>query len=190
MNYRRGCSLPPAVKFLFDLLDTQAKELNLTDPEVLHTWKNNSLPLRFWINIIKNPNFIFDVSKSGIVDSCLSVVAQLFMDSCSVSEQVLGKDSPSNKLLYAREIPGYRQEVEKFYSDIQASPAPTPQELSKFFADLSAEHGHEFNGDHALQELYDYIRRYQDQLQDALEESELSSLASKLEHVIATISDD
>ena len=36
-----------------------------------------SLPLRFWINIIKNPNFIFDVSKSGIVDSCLSVVAQV-----------------------------------------------------------------------------------------------------------------
>lgn len=190
MKYRRGCSLPPAVKFLFDLLDTQARELNLSDPEVLHTWKNNSLPLRFWINIIKNPNFIFDVCKSAIVDSCLSVVAQLFMDSCSVSEHVLGKDSPSNKLLYAREIPGYRQDVERFYSDIQASPAPTPQELSKFFSDFSMEHSQEFDGDSALQELYDYVRKYQDQLQDALEESELSPLASKLEHVIATISDD
>ena len=41
MRYRRGgSSLPPVVKFLFDLLDAQAKELNLTDPEVLHTWKN------------------------------------------------------------------------------------------------------------------------------------------------------
>ncbi|XP_015768731.1 PREDICTED: plexin-C1-like [Acropora digitifera] len=77
MRYRRGgSSLPPVVKFLFDLLDAQAKELNLTDPEVLHTWKNNSLPLRFWINTIKNPNFIFDVCKSAIVGSCLSVVAQ------------------------------------------------------------------------------------------------------------------
>ncbi|KAK2550072.1 Plexin-A4 [Acropora cervicornis] len=176
MRYRRGgSSLPPVVKFLFDLLDAQAKELNLTDPEVLHTWKNNSLPLRFWINTIKNPNFIFDVCKSAIVDSCLSVVAQ---------------DSPSNKLLYAREIPGYRQEVERFYSDIQASPALTPQELSAFLADVSKEHGQEFNADHALQELYEYVKRYQDQLQEALEESELSSLASKLEHVIATISDD
>lgn len=190
MNRRGGSGLPPVIKFLFDLLDAQAKELNLTDPEVLHTWKNNSLPLRFWINIIKNPNFIFDVCKSTIVDSCLSVIAQLFMDSCSVSEQVLDKDSPSNKLLYAREIPGYRQEVERFYADIQASPAPTPQELSRFFTDLSTEHGHEFNADHALQELYDYVKRYQDQLQEALEDSELSSLASKLEHVIATISDD
>lgn len=190
MRYRRGSSMPPAVKFLFDLLDTQAKELNLSDAEVLHTWKNNSLPLRFWINIIKNPNFIFDVSKSAIVDSCLSVVAQLFMDSCSVSEHVLGKDSPSNKLLYAREIPGYRQEVEKFYADLQAAPAPSPQELSNFFTDLSIAHGHEFNSDQALSELHDYVRKYQDQLQEALEESELSSLASKLEHVIATISDD
>ncbi|XP_068690006.1 plexin-A1-like isoform X2 [Montipora foliosa] len=189
-NCRGGSSLPPVIKVLFDLLDAQAKELNLTDPEVLRTWKNNSFPVRFWINIIKNPTFIFDVCKSTIVDSCLSVIAQLFMDSFSVSEQVLGKDSPSNKLLYAREIPGYRQEVERFYADIQASPAPTPEELSRFFTDLSTEHGQEFNADHALQELYDYVKRYQDQLQEALEDSELSSLASKLEHVIATISDD
>lgn len=29
---------------------------------------------------------------------------------------------------------------------------------------FAQEHGHEFNSDHALQELYDYIRRYQDQV--------------------------
>lgn len=29
---------------------------------------------------------------------------------------------------------------------------------------FAQEHGHEFNGDHALQELYDYVRRYQDQV--------------------------
>ena len=38
---RRGTPIPIAIKFLFDLLDEQARELNLTDPEVLHTWKNN-----------------------------------------------------------------------------------------------------------------------------------------------------
>lgn len=26
------------------------------------------------------------------------------------------------------------------------------------------EHGHEFNADHALQELYEYVKRYQDQV--------------------------
>lgn len=50
-----------------------------------------SLPLRFWVNIIKNPEFVFDIHKSNIVDSCLSVIAQTFMDSCSTVEHRLGK---------------------------------------------------------------------------------------------------
>jgi len=52
-----------------------------------------SLLLRFWVNIIKNPNFVYDIHKPSIVDSCLSVVAQTFMDSCSTSEHRLGKVS-------------------------------------------------------------------------------------------------
>lgn len=55
-----------------------------------------SLPLRFWVNLIKNPNFVFDIHKSNIVDSCLSVVAQTFMDSCSTSDHRLGKVLPCN----------------------------------------------------------------------------------------------
>ena len=45
---------------------------------------------RFWVNLIKNPNFVFDLGKSNIVDSCLSVVAQTFMDACSTSDHQLG----------------------------------------------------------------------------------------------------
>ena len=52
---------------------------------------NSSLPLRFWVNIIKNPEFVFDIHKSHITDSCLSVIAQTFMDSCSTMEHRLGK---------------------------------------------------------------------------------------------------
>jgi len=52
---------------------------------------DGSLLLRFWVNVIKNPEFLFDVQKTPIVDSCLSVVAQIFMDSCSTHEQRLGK---------------------------------------------------------------------------------------------------
>jgi len=36
------------------------------------------------------------------------------MDSCSVSEQKLGKDSSSSKLLYARDIPKYRKWVDRY----------------------------------------------------------------------------
>jgi hypothetical protein len=72
-----------------------------------------SLPLRFWVNVIKNPQFVFDIHKSSITDACLSVVAQTFMDSCSTSEHRLGKDSPSTKLLYAKDIPNYKSWVER-----------------------------------------------------------------------------
>ena len=95
-------ALPPAIKWLFDLLDEAARKHNIQDPEVVHAWKSNSLPLRFWVNFIKNPDFMFDINKTTTLDSCLSVIAQTFMDSCSTAEHRLGKDSPSNKLLFAK----------------------------------------------------------------------------------------
>ena len=46
---------------MFDFLDEQAMDCGIVDPEVTHAWKSNSLPLRFWVNLIKNPDFIFDM---------------------------------------------------------------------------------------------------------------------------------
>lgn len=66
------------------------------------------------MNFIKNPDFIFDIDKTPTVDSCLSVIAQTFMDSCSTSDHRLGKDSPSNKLLFAKDIPQYRETVLRY----------------------------------------------------------------------------
>ncbi|MBN3323605.1 PLXA3 protein, partial [Atractosteus spatula] len=109
----RGSALPLAIKYMFDFLDEQADRRQISDPDVRHTWKSNCLPLRFWVNVIKNPQFVFDIHKSSITDACLSVVAQTFMDSCSTSEHRLGKDSPSNKLLYAKDIPNYKTWVER-----------------------------------------------------------------------------
>ena len=70
-----------------------------------------SLQLRFWVNLIKNPDILFDINKSGTVDACLSIIGQTLIDACSVSEQTLTKDSPSNKLLYAKDIPTYKEWV-------------------------------------------------------------------------------
>lgn len=42
----RGSALPLAIKYMFDFLDDQALHHGITDPEVVHTWKSNSLPLR------------------------------------------------------------------------------------------------------------------------------------------------
>lgn len=50
-----------------------------------------SLPLRFWVNILKNPQFVFDIDKTDHMDACLSVIAQAFIDACSISDLQLGK---------------------------------------------------------------------------------------------------
>ena len=74
---------------------------------------HHSLPLRFWVNLIKNPDLIFDTYKSETVDACLSIIGQTLMDACSVSEHQLTKDSPSSKLLYAKDIPTYKEWVSR-----------------------------------------------------------------------------
>jgi hypothetical protein len=123
-----------------------------------------SLPLRFWVNFIKNPDFIFDVNKTTTVDCCLSVIAQTLMDSCSTSEHRLGKDSPSNKLLFAKDIPNYREMVSHFYCDIQMLPQITDQEMSTAMQQLSVSQIGEFDVVSALKELYIYVNKYSEQV--------------------------
>ncbi|KAG9352801.1 hypothetical protein JZ751_017377 [Albula glossodonta] len=141
----RGSALPLAIKYMFDFLDEQADKHNIYDMDVRHTWKSNCLPLRFWVNVIKNPQFVFDIHKNSITDACLSVVAQTFMDSCSTSEHRLGKDSPSNKLLYAKDIPNYKSWVERYYADISRLPAISDQDMNAYLAEQARLHSTEFN---------------------------------------------
>uniref|UniRef100_A0A8D3CE43 Plexin-B1 n=1 Tax=Scophthalmus maximus TaxID=52904 RepID=A0A8D3CE43_SCOMX len=177
--------VPLAVKYFFDLLDEQALQHNITDPETIHIWKTNSLPLRFWINILKNPQFIFDVQTSDHVDAVLSVIAQTFMDSCTIADHKLGRDSPINKLLYARDIPRYKQMVERYYADIRQTISASDQEMNSALAELS-----HVNCLVALHELYKYINKYYDQIITALEEdatAQKMQLGYRLQQIAAAV---
>lgn len=81
---------------------------------MVHAWKSNALPLRFWVNLIKNPHFVFDIQKPTKIEGCLSVVAQTLMDACSTQDHQLTKDSPSSKLLFAKDIYEYRKWVDEY----------------------------------------------------------------------------
>ncbi|XP_034019275.1 plexin-C1 [Thalassophryne amazonica] len=162
---------PHAVKYFFDFLDAQADNMKLTDPDVLHIWKTNSLPLRFWVNILKNPQFVFDMEKTPHVDGCLSVIAQAFMDSFSLSDTQLGKYSPTNKLLYANDIPKYKQEVKAYYKQVQDEPPITAFEFKEFLLEETKKHENEFNEDAALRELYKYIQQYFIQIKQKLDQT-------------------
>uniref|UniRef100_A0A665THV9 Plexin-B1 n=1 Tax=Echeneis naucrates TaxID=173247 RepID=A0A665THV9_ECHNA len=182
--------VPLAVKYFFDLLDNQALQHNITDPETIHIWKTNSLPLRFWINILKNPQFIFDVHTSDHVDAVLSVIAQTFMDSCTIADHKLGRDSPINKLLYARDIPRYKQMVERYYADIRQTISASDQEMNSALAELSHNYAAEVNGLVALHELYKYINKYYDQIITTLEEDSTAQkmqLGYRLQQIAAAV---
>ncbi|XP_074553927.1 plexin-C1 [Halichoeres trimaculatus] len=162
---------PHAVKHFFDFLDTQADNMKITDPDVMHIWKTNSLPLRFWINILKNPQFVFDIEKTPNLDGCLSVIAQAFMDSFSLSEIQLGKHAPTNKLLYAKDIPKFKQEVKVYYKQIKDQPPITDSEFRDFLQEESKKHENEFNETAALKELFKFIKPYFTEIKEKLDQN-------------------
>ena len=47
------------------------------------------------------------------------------------------QDSPSNKLLFAKDIPRYRAMVSKFYKGIQELPAVSDQEMNQIMTEMS-----------------------------------------------------
>lgn len=48
-----GSALPLAIKYMFDFLDEQADQRQVSDPDVRHTWKSNwyhcALALQGWV---------------------------------------------------------------------------------------------------------------------------------------------
>uniref|UniRef100_A0A665T6W7 Plexin b1a n=1 Tax=Echeneis naucrates TaxID=173247 RepID=A0A665T6W7_ECHNA len=163
--------VPLAVKYFFDLLDNQALQHNITDPETIHIWKTNSLPLRFWINILKNPQFIFDVHTSDHVDAVLSVIAQTFMDSCTIADHKLGR-------------------VRIGHWNIRQTISASDQEMNSALAELSHNYAAEVNGLVALHELYKYINKYYDQIITTLEEDSTAQkmqLGYRLQQIAAAV---
>lgn len=50
---------------------------------------------------------------------------------------IVGKDSPSSKLLYAKDIPVYKEWVERYYADIKVMPAISDQDMNAMLAEES-----------------------------------------------------
>ncbi|MEE6480356.1 hypothetical protein FKM82_012549 [Ascaphus truei] len=173
---------PIAIKHFFDFLDAQAESKKITDQDVMHIWKTNSLPLRFWVHIMKNPQFVYHIKKTPHLDSCLSVIAQAFMDSFSLMEQQLGKAAPTNKLLYAKDIPQFKEEIKAYYKEIRDAPVVSSTELNEFLTLESKKHNHEFKEDVALLKIYSYIDKYYDEIKSTLEKE--TGLEAELKQLI------
>ncbi|XP_046728590.1 plexin-B2a isoform X1 [Silurus meridionalis] len=185
-----GAGVPPAVKYFFDFLDEQADKHDNVDEETIHIWKTNSLPLRFWVNILKNPHFIFDVHVTEVVDASLSVIAQTFMDACTKTEHKLTPESPSNKLLYAKEIPTYKKMVEDYYKGIRHMVPVSDQDMNTHLAEVSRSHTDKLNTQVALHQLYQYASKYYDGIISSLEDdpaAQSKQLTLRLQQIAAAL---
>ncbi|XP_060758906.1 plexin-B2-like [Neoarius graeffei] len=185
-----GTTVPPAVKYFFDFLDEQAHKHDNVDEETIHIWKTNSLPLRFWVNILKNPHFIFDVHVTEVVDASLSVIAQTFMDACTKTEHKLTPESPSNKLLYAKEIPTYKKMVEDYYKGIRQMVPVSDQDMNTHLAEISRSHTDKLNTQVALHQLYQYASKYYDGIISSLEDdpaAQSKQLTLRLQQIAAAL---
>ncbi|CAN9508504.1 unnamed protein product [Ophioblennius macclurei] len=182
--------VPPAVKYFFDFLDEQAQRHDNVDEETLHIWKTNSLPLRFWVNILRNPHFILDVHVSEVVDASLHVIAQTFMDACTKSEHKLSRESPSNKLLYAKEISSYKKMVDDYYRGIRQMVPVSDQDMNTHLAEVSRQHTDKLNTQVALHQLYQYASKYYDVIIRSLDEdpaAQNKQLTLRLQQVAAAL---
>ncbi|ESO07483.1 hypothetical protein HELRODRAFT_75708, partial [Helobdella robusta] len=152
-----------------------------------------SLLLRFWVNMLKNPDFLLDVDKQPCVDACLSVITQTFIDGCSLHQQKLGKDSPSSKLLYAKDIPRYRKMVDDYFHLIQHLPDISDDDMYNILSQHSQSHSTSCQTDAALQQLYQYALQYRVELLESLDEDSIArrqNLASQFETIHNFINKD
>nr|XP_039251389.1 plexin-A2-like [Styela clava] len=188
---QRGHALPLPIKYMFDFFDEQAEYYGVTNSDIVHTWKSNCLPLRFWVNLIKNPEFIFDIKKTALMDSCLSVIAGTFMDSCSTADQNLGKDSATGKLLYAKDVSTYKQWVVNYYEEISGMDPLGRQDMEYFLLEESRGYTvNEATAQAALTELYLYVQRFSTEIIESLNEDHAARaqrLAQRLEQVATTM---
>uniref|UniRef100_A0AC34RQY4 Sema domain-containing protein n=1 Tax=Panagrolaimus sp. JU765 TaxID=591449 RepID=A0AC34RQY4_9BILA len=183
--------LPVCVKYMFDFLDDQAREHGIMDEDVVHAWKSNALPLRFWVNLIKNPDFIFDIPKPTKIEGSLNVVAQTLMDACSTQELHLTKDSPSSKLLFANDMDKYKNLVHSYYDDISKLTRIPDAEMNSFLLREYQNYPKNFTVySSALNELYVYIAQNRDMIFEELSKNEYAlheALPEKFQKMLDTM---
>uniref|UniRef100_A0A673ASF8 Plexin-B2-like n=1 Tax=Sphaeramia orbicularis TaxID=375764 RepID=A0A673ASF8_9TELE len=155
--------VPPAVKYFFDFLDEQALRHDNVDEETLHIWKTNSLPLRFWVNILRNPHFIVDVHVTEVVDASLHVIAQTFMDACTKTD---------------------------YYKGIRQMVPVSDQDMNTHLAEVSRQHTDKLNTQVALHQLYQYASKYYDVIIQSLDEdpaAQNKQLTLRLQQIAAAL---
>ncbi|XP_052781258.1 plexin-B-like isoform X2 [Mya arenaria] len=176
---------PPPVKFLFDFLDGLAEKQKIA-PDTLHAWKSHSYFIRIWAMLINTPSIMFDINAPSYVLENLDVISQVFIDSFSLTEQAVSKESPTQKLIFRNELSKYRTHVQEFYKNVQVN-VQKPDELGQYLTSINRnQQKTTFNKNAALYRLYEQIKPYTAEILDDLSfchETSCLQLNKKLENI-------
>ncbi|VDK61509.1 unnamed protein product [Onchocerca ochengi] len=135
--YANGKECPSLLLFVFHTFDEIATRNNFTNETAVRSWKVNIWILRFWVNILTNIDYVLDVERIPAVDSSLAVIAQTLVDAFSNANYKFEKESPSSKLLFAKDIKRYRIQVTNFFRIVAASPRLSIEAFHSYFATLT-----------------------------------------------------
>ncbi|KAI6187233.1 hypothetical protein M3Y98_00220500 [Aphelenchoides besseyi] len=129
--------IPVVLKYVLDFLDQEAARNNITDPDIVHAWKTNAYVLRFWMQLLHNSDCLFDIQRQASIDASLTVIGQTMVDAFSRTDLPLNKDSPSSKLLFAKDIARYRPVATRMFSRIRQHPSVDDDKFYEYVRSLS-----------------------------------------------------
>ena len=216
--FANSSNLPPIIQHLFELFNSEAQRHYFhKDPiqnrneidRLTKTWMTNTYFLRYWINIIKNPEFLFDLNKNWLMDSSLSCVAQAFVDSLTENWTSVDSRSPLNRILFLRDIPRYKQMTDAFYIDLQQSTQPIADHQLHFYLNefsksrcqqnqqigatlnqqLPFGYTTELSSMQVLLQLYEFYERGESQINSHLNQQQHSAILLPVHHRQVQIKD-
>lgn len=90
------------------------------------------------------------------------------MDACAVTQRALGQDSPSNKVLFAKDVFKYKKMVNQFFTDVASTDRIKADEINEILNQCSQNHGEIFNEMKAVEMLFEYVDKYEEKISEAI----------------------
>ena len=134
--FTNTANLSPIIKHLFDYFDSEFGKAHRDGDNQTKLWKTNIYFLKFWLNILKNPQLVFDVNKTSLIDASLQPIVQVFIDSCS-DNLFNNKDLTINNLIFSNDINKYKSQINNFYNEIESYPHISDHELHFYLNEFS-----------------------------------------------------
>ena len=158
-----GNKCPCGIKWLFDLFDECGIDVDVRGSDFLsRAWKANSLFGQYWTSLVRNPDILYDVERTQAADQNLGIIGQVLTTSCTEYDVPISRDTPSYKLLFAKEIKEHNSQLNSFFDDVKNLPCVSDHDFHMYLTQVSQRYENLFNREAALNELHIYIAQYYD----------------------------